>query len=404
VPHSLTDERTRKALTRKLTEALAQSRVLGEVLWAWDDGFNSFYSEALKAIGTWMGQEDLTWLLMDIYREAVRSAQIAKKDQLLSVQEVIGSAQIDSLVATIIDFLARIPVEYEISYPLPSFPRIDEEIALTEHVRLVPKDERQPRALLDTEGACISVRVTGYANGSLQHSAVRDAAAILKVVLRLGAIRKLFFEGRRLRRPRFSIHNENVETEVAHFASVREVESGKATSVKLGVGLSKYIDGIRWNNRSEKNLVEDFIDLSEPLRMMYSSDAEKNVRSIRRAIEWQFDGICDEDATTRFIKHCIGLEALLAEQSEEMGITEQLADRCAFLLGDTAEERAQRRTMMREVYKLRSKIVHGSVSGLSHKDTVISSRASNLLISLLTVELDSVEKWWARRAKTASKS
>jgi len=133
---------------------------------------------------------------------------------------------------------------------------------------------------------------------------------------------------------------------------------------------------------------------------MYQPDADENVRSIRRALEWQFDAFTEEDVTTRFIKTCIGLEALLAEQNE-MGITEQLADRCAFLLSKTSVERKTRREMMRSIYKLRSKIVHGAVTGLSHKDSQTNNQAANLLASLLSVELTAVERWWNLKSARA---
>ena len=402
MPHSLKDERARKALTRKLVDALQLSQVSGTALFAWDDAFNALKAEALKAVGTWMGEDDLTWSLMQLYRQAV--AWDPNRDEaIMLLKDVMEPDEIESLAVTAVSLLASIPIEYDISYPLPLFPKIDDEIAVTEHVRLVPNDAGTRGGFFETEGAFVVIRAAGFASNSLQHSAVREAAATLKVTLRLGGIRKVFSEGQRRRRPISITFPPTLESEVSHFASVRQVSSGETSRIKLGSGLSRYLDGIRWNDRRGTELAEDMQHLSDPLKMMYSTDAENNVRSIRRALEWQFDAICDEDATTRFIKHCIGLEALLAEQSEEMGITEQLADRCAFLLGDTADERAKRRTMMREVYRLRSKIVHGSVSGLSHKDTLISSRAENLLSSLLAVELDSVEKWWARRLKRLTK-
>jgi len=341
-------------------------------------------------------------MLIEAFRQAAKALDRPHSGTIENVVEKLRADEIDALAANMVDLLASLPIEYEISFPLPSFPGITKELVVTDHVRLIP-EERQ-RGMLDTEGARIAIRVAGFAKNSLQHSGVREAAAILKIVLRVGVIRKMFFEGRKVRQPRVAILPETFDAEVAHYASIRQVDSGVITSVKLGMGLSKYLDGIRWSDQGTSAFADDIADLSEPLKMMYAPDAENNVQSIRRAIEWQFDAICDEDATTRFIKHCIGLEALLAEQSEEMGITEKLADRCAFLLGDTSEEREKRRRMMREVYRLRSKIVHGSVSGLSHKDTLISSRASNLLNALLTVELDSVEKWWAKRHKRTPKS
>lgn len=396
MPHSLADERARNALQTKLVSALHKARACGDLLYTWEDQFDAFEAEAIKAVGNWMNEGDLMTLLMTNFRVHI-PREVADSNDTVLVKEMTSTETIDSIAESVVSFLARMPIPYDVSFPLPSFPTITDEIILSDRVKFAPRTVLG--AHVKPEGAEIVVRANGFAMGSLQHSAAREAASILKITLGLGALRKVFRERRTLRRQLPSLLPVEFTTEVSHFIFIREAGSQTGTRIKMGTGLSKYLDSLGWADRLGDEFPQGIQDLANPLNMIYHPDAETNVKTIRRAIEWQFDAVIDEDATMRFLKHCIGLEALLAEQSEDMGITEQLADRCAFLLSKTPDERARRRLNVREVYKLRSKIVHGSISGLSHKDTVTSHRASNLLQSLLTVELESVRTWWDGRIK-----
>ncbi len=349
-----------------------------------------------------MNEDDLSSILMSKFEKQV-PPDVAESNEIFSLKDAMSLEAIEAIAESVVEFLCRMPIAYDIQFPLPTFPTVTDEIILSDRVRLVP------RTILSglgrqLEGATISLRANGFARNSLQHSAAKEALSILKVTLRLGALRQTFRQGVRQKPQLPSILPIDFATEVTHFAFIREQDSRTGVRIKLGTGLSRYLDCLNWVDRGNGQFPECLQELAPSLDMMYHSDAESNVRTIRRAMEWQFDALIEEDATTRFIKHCIGLEALLAEQSEDMGITEQLADRCAFLLSKTPDERTRRRAMVREVYKLRSKIVHGSVSGLSHKDAVTSRRASNLLESLLTVELDSVNTWWNRRAARIAQS
>jgi hypothetical protein len=99
------------------------------------------------------------------------------------------------------------------------------------------------------------------------------------------------------------------------------------------------------------------------------------------------------------MKTCIGLEAVIAEQNDELGITEQLADRCAFLLNKTAASRQETRLTMRNIYKLRSKLVHGAAAGLTGSERSLAVEAERTLEKVLSTELKAVMEWYGGRGK-----
>jgi hypothetical protein len=77
-------------------------------------------------------------------------------------------------------------------------------------------------------------------------------------------------------------------------------------------------------------------------------------------LEWYFDADTADNHTVAFLQRCIGLEAILGddENSRTVPLTDRLADRYAYLMGQTASERVELRQHFREIYGRRSDVVH----------------------------------------------
>ncbi|MBD8525316.1 HEPN domain-containing protein [Pseudomarimonas arenosa] len=118
---------------------------------------------------------------------------------------------------------------------------------------------------------------------------------------------------------------------------------------------------------------------------------------IMSACQWLIDGDCTSDDSAKFLNYCLGLEALLSEKagrrkpSGESGDLDappsmMIADRCAFLLGDTVEQRDEIRKEMGQLYALRSKLVHGRTRRLSPEEHRHGVRARRLLGDLIKTQ------------------
>jgi hypothetical protein len=59
------------------------------------------------------------------------------------------------------------------------------------------------------------------------------------------------------------------------------------------------------------------------------------------------------------LQNCIGIEALLGDDEKDEPLTTRLADRCAYLLAKSSEERAAIRQRFKRIYAVRAKLVHG---------------------------------------------
>jgi hypothetical protein len=392
--HSLKNIKSQEALSNKLMKALSESRIVSGLLMVWDKTFDGFRNEALKSVSQWMSATDIDEVAYKTYLSEAGSG-LQHAAQATKLNEILNEKGIEKLCAEIIQELASIPKQYEIYFPLPSAPPIT--VKLSPHVRIIPDNRNSVIAGIAPVSSALVVSSRGYGSDKRNQTAVREAISYVKVALAIGELYGTFIKSERQSLGLLSFFEvETTKNETLHYAYVSESSGHKKENrVLLGLGLSKYLNELTFkSDPSSKEFKKNIAQVVDMIHLMYEPAAEENIHSIRRALEWSFDAVIDEDETTRFIKTCIGLEAAVSDQSEGMGITEQLADRTAFLLRKTPKAREQTRAIMRDIYKLRSKIVHGNLSGLSHTDVETANLATFTLSSILKVELNAVSTWW----------
>jgi hypothetical protein len=356
--------------------------------------FDRFREEALKSVRSWVNEDDINSIIDDRLREIlVQKSEISPEPH--PIAEVLDSHEIEYISVAVVEELKSLPSKYEVRFPLPYFGKIHEEIRLSDHVRIVPSTF--PSQGLDrTPGAMLSVSGVGFAKSSRRQSAIKEAISYVKVACELGTTHRLL---RRDKRQMFSIGPAHFAADpTLHLAFERVGSEVGPTLIPLGSSMSHYLSTLRLQYEiTDEQFPKVLANVVKIANVMYEPAAQANVRSLRRALEWSFDAALEEDETTQFIKICIGLEAVLAEQAPGVGVTEQLADRGAFLLSRTATSREDTRKEIRKIYSLRSKIVHGNVNGLTHDDERTVLMASTILDAVLTLEIDAVVSWWGRR-------
>ena len=92
---------------------------------------------------------------------------------------------------------------------------------------------------------------------------------------------------------------------------------------------------------------------------------------IARAARWLFESRCHEDPLHQFIHAAVAMEILLGEEKPPEGVstTQLLANRCAYLISRTPEDRASTLKAFKKIYDLRSSIVHTGKSRLSGEES-----------------------------------
>jgi hypothetical protein len=107
---------------------------------------------------------------------------------------------------------------------------------------------------------------------------------------------------------------------------------------------------------------------------------------IKTASEWYFESLCTENDTFKIIQMTTAIEALLGEGKEQ--VTERLADRCSFLLGESQQERLDIRTDFLEIYDIRSKTIHRGKIMLSEKEYAYLIKLREILENAIRKEIE----------------
>lgn len=98
---------------------------------------------------------------------------------------------------------------------------------------------------------------------------------------------------------------------------------------------------------------------------------EEKSRRILSAAEWLYNGYMNLDTLLAFVQSMIVIEILLGDKatSEKVGLCELLANRCAYSIASTESERAKIIKDFKEIYDIRSQIVHNGYQRLSSKES-----------------------------------
>lgn len=396
--HSLSNKAARAAAKKKLLHAFSKSRLVQKVVPVWNDEYKDFKAEIWKSNPSWLRDDDIDTIIVLTYLEDGE-----KSDGLMV--EVHTQEFLNKLADKVIDFLAA-PNDYWFHFPMPQI-SLEESIELSDSVVFYKHTSLVRHTLLiddatEKASAVLKVRGKGYVFAGRTQSAFVDAMTKAKWALQIAS---LYGYLRRVPKRKAGLlatlgGTEQADIYEASWTADKPIHL-PVGNVRLALGMSKYLAELaftegEWTKTKSQSLQRY---VGEVFKIIVDPTALDNVKSIRRSLEWAFDAQLDEDEHMRFMKTCIGLEAAISEQNDELGITEQLADRCAFLLNKTAASRQETRETMRKIYKLRSKLVHGAAAGLTGSERSLAVEAERTLEKVLSTELKAVMEWYRERGK-----
>ncbi|WP_211475080.1 HEPN domain-containing protein [Collimonas humicola] len=398
MPHNLSNLATRTAAKKKLLHALTTSMMIMDILPVWDAAYGAFKTEVRKATLSWISDDDIDQIIYSTYLEL--PGRTKALDGLLTL--TLSASSLDTLADQILDQLTS-PKDYWFCFPLPQI-IVPEDIRLSSSVTIVRNRVDAQRGMVragdvtaSDKGALLKVHGSGYVNGERTQSAFVDAMTKTKWALQIAMLLGYFSRTSKRHSPLVLALGGTEQQDILDAKwTCDQPRITDYCRVRLGIGLSRFLSELtftkgEWTARQVESLQQH---VGKLLTAVQDPVAQLNVKSIRRSLEWAFDAGIDEDEHMRFIKTCIGLEAAMSEQNEEIGITEQLADRCAFLLNKTATARLETRNLMRKVYQLRSKLVHGVAAGLSESERTLAQQAEKILTAVLRTELKAVMDWY----------
>lgn len=213
----------------------------------------------------------------------------------------------------------------------------------------------------------------GYTTARLENRMVQETINSIKIALHQMLFSRIIKANRRdLAGLAGLLHTHNIQKFSIGF---RDQQSGSIESVPLPIDVCRYLERIRFNTQTDLwtggirngNLSALLALTLEPAATLIRNASEE-AGGIKAAIEWCFDSLCTENQTIQFLQVCIGLEAIFGGTGSE-GITNTLADRCAYLVARNIPERNLIRSKFKELYEIRSKLVHGRTPKLDQNET-----------------------------------
>ncbi|MEW6058343.1 MAG: hypothetical protein AB1540_17210 [Bdellovibrionota bacterium] len=103
---------------------------------------------------------------------------------------------------------------------------------------------------------------------------------------------------------------------------------------------------------------------------------QEKARRLILASQWFFDSFCGKNELLSFVQTAVVMEILLGEKavSDLTGLGELLRNRCAYLIGKSREQREGILKDFKEIYDVRSKIVHSGKSRLNLYERTLFSK------------------------------
>jgi hypothetical protein len=112
-------------------------------------------------------------------------------------------------------------------------------------------------------------------------------------------------------------------------------------------------------------------------------------QNILLAAQWLFENHSGSDELLGFVQMTVVAEILLGDKrsSDLVGVTELLANRCAYLIADSAAERDLLIQDFRAIYTVRSAIVHSGKSRLNSQERRLLDRLRQICARIILKEM-----------------
>ena len=341
----------------------------------------------LKLKAQWVSQRQAQMMIRSIVQRA-----IPKPDDGSTLTGKLSDF-IDSyeLCVNIYNRIIGLPYRYNIYYELPSvsLPNgVEIDVGSGVFLQMLSDDFVREESLasrlglkLEGESCYLRTTVSGYCDYDSAGVTSQESLTLVKVFVERGRESGVLIENiflklwpKKTAKPVIYIHEVEGDSIINSMSlSISKEFTEVLTSIQLSTVLYKGGD-IR------KLFVEGMKDF---LKLTSSSDL--SLVRIIAACEWSFDADSEHVPAMKVVKACIGLESVYGEDNSEGGLTKSLSDRCSYSLASSLAERKDMMRKCRQLYQLRSSVVHGVKRRLSSAD-------SDLLIFGMSVLTCSINK------------
>lgn len=308
-----------------------------------------------------------------------------------TIQKILSPSALDELISKILDFLCQIPRAYNIRFDVPVF-HGDKKFQIDNTVIYLSFKEKKEieylNSLMNTSDKSnnktpttsgLSCDTKGYCSNT-RNDTFKHALSMLKIVIQQGLAKKLFIKNDKYINKTFdgflaqALSQNKGKNIPLFYAYITDKLDGTSIKCELPDHVNSFLDKLKINYDQDlirENLETDINIFLQRCNSIANTKDQRS-KSIRSAIEWAFDSYTYEelDNSMAFLQICFGLEALFTEngvdiKEEKASILSTLSIKCAYLISTTSEDRELLVKKIKEIYRLRSNLVHGRQNSLT---------------------------------------
>jgi hypothetical protein len=347
------------------------------------DFISQEYSEDIRSDDIF---EFLYLKISEFIKNTARELKLNENERIL-ISDVLSRDDLEAFENTILEILKSIPCNYTVRVLLEA--GTDEPqicVKLSENAHLEVIEELKSSNFLGALGGIVPtqkniylvMRIFGFCAISSESSVAIRAVTTLKTFLYLAWNQNLTYN------LEFNSIANDLSSYEQHILPKRYIEVLEPKFINyldilLPLELSAFISKFKLKISLSDFVLENFNEII--------TDTSMEAERITAAIEWYIDSMITDASTVKFIQTCIGLESLLGDEREDAPLTLTLADRCAYLLAAKMKHRANFRKKFKDMYSIRSKIIHGSSRNLKSEEIEHYVFARSMLIQAIQAEL-----------------
>lgn len=354
-------------------------------------------SEIVKHKGTWISESDAHTLIYSYLMELLKRFEEQGVDTY-EHKNFSALLNTDEAGLEFSSFIASLPRQYDVYFPLPNLKtetnlRVDhdERWSLLQENRDDIEPARGLLSIAATPAYYFKVRINGFLGFRSSSLGMNEALSVLKNFVERG-ISERFFTRFNLQPRGFTPGAAPLNRTCAF--SVRDFWGREErVSYDLSLEVSHLLKSIIFSPSSRIS-PEQPLDLNSDYANQYLNTLHILTRAkgefgkrLRAASEWHFDSLASEQQSISLIQITIGLESIYGDETSSGGLTEALSDRCSYSIAKNTTERTTIKREFKELYKLRSKIVHGVSKQLSAQELKYLEYGENLLKRSLMREI-----------------
>jgi hypothetical protein len=236
------------------------------------------------------------------------------------------------------------------------------------------------------EGAAyIQIEIDGFIGQLGETATLERAISILKTFCGLGIALRLLKVDRRYRptpiRAKFFIHQKiNDSWEIARTHQLKDSISDAFNDL--------YFFDLEGELDTEAKRTSRANSIMGLIKTVFSTP--ERAEKIMLAAQWLFDSYSGQNELLSFVQTTIVLEILLGEKasSDITGLGELLRNRCAYLIGKSQQQRDEILEDFKEIYDVRSEIVHRGKSRLSDRERSLLTKLQWMCRRVIQKEVD----------------